>query len=60
MLGFEVLTLAPIDRRLIDPGLLDPAERAWLDAYHARVAESLAPLVDPETERWLRAACQPL
>ena len=37
MLGFEILTLAPIDRRLIDPGLLDAAEREWLDAYHARV-----------------------
>ncbi len=60
MLGFEILTLAPIDRRLIDASLLDPAERAWLDAYHARVAESLAPLVDAETERWLRTACAPL
>ena len=39
MLGFEMLTLAPIDRRLIDAGLLEPAERAWLDAYHARVAD---------------------
>ena len=60
MLGFEVLTLAPIDRRLVDAGLLDPAERAWLDAYHARVAGTLAPLLDPETARWLRAACHPL
>ena len=60
MLGFETLTLAPIDRRLIDRGLLEPDERAWLDAYHARVAETLAPLVEPETARWLRAACQPL
>ena len=60
MLGFETLTLAPIDRRLVDPGLLDPDERAWLDAYHARVAETIAPLVDPETARWLRAACAPL
>ena len=60
MLGFEVLTLAPIDRRLIDPGLLEPDERAWLDAYHARVAGPLTPLVDPETARWLRAACEPL
>ena len=60
MLGFEVLTLAPIDRRLIDAGLLDASERAWIDAYHARVAETLAPLVDAETARWLRAACQPL
>jgi Xaa-Pro aminopeptidase len=60
MLGFEVLTLAPIDRRLIEAAQLEPAERAWLDAYHARVAETLAPLVEPETARWLRAACQPI
>ncbi len=60
MLGFETLTLAPIDRRLIDPALLEPAERAWLDAYHRRVMETLAPLVEPETRRWLTAACQPL
>jgi Xaa-Pro aminopeptidase len=60
MLGFEVLTLAPIDRRLIDASLLDAGERAWLDAYHARVAATLAPLLDNETARWLRAACQPL
>lgn len=60
MLGFEVLTLAPIDRRLVDRSLLDDDERAWLDAYHARVAETLAPHLEPETARWLRAACQPL
>jgi Xaa-Pro aminopeptidase len=60
MLGFETLTLAPIDRRLIDRALLEPAERAWLDAYHARVAVMLTPLVEPETARWLKAACQPL
>ncbi len=60
MLGFETLTLAPIDRRLIDGALLVPAERAWLDAYHARVLEAVGPLVDAETLRWLRAACAPL
>lgn len=60
MLGFETLTLAPIERRLIDPALLDPAEIAWIDAYHARVAEALTPLVEPETARWLAAACRPL
>jgi Xaa-Pro aminopeptidase len=60
MLGFEVLTLAPFDRRLIDPGALEPAERAWLDGYHARVAEALVPLLDAETARWLRAACASL
>ena len=60
MLGFETLTLAPIDRRLIDAQLLEPAERAWLDAYPARVREAVEPLVDPDTARWLRAACAPL
>jgi Xaa-Pro aminopeptidase len=60
MLGFETLTLVPVDRRLIDRDLLEPAERAWLDAYHARVLEALAPLVDAETARWLAAACAPL
>ncbi len=59
-LGFETLTLAPFDRRLILPGLLTEAERSWLDAYHARVVAEVAPLVEPEVAPWLRAACAPL
>ena len=59
-LAFETLTLAPIDRRLADPALLDAAERGWLDSYHARVRAALAPLVDAETAAWLEAACAPL
>jgi Xaa-Pro aminopeptidase len=60
MLGFETLTLAPIDRSLIEPSLLEDDEIAWLDAYHARVRETLTPLVDAETVRWLAAATQPI
>jgi Xaa-Pro aminopeptidase len=60
MLGFETLTLAPIDRTLIDPALLDEAEVTWLDAYHARVHEVLTPLVDADTAQWLAAATQPI
>jgi Xaa-Pro aminopeptidase len=56
LLGFETLTLAPIDRSLIDLELLDRAELAWLDEYHARVREMLAPLVDDQTRRWLYGA----
>lgn len=56
MLGFETLTLAPIDRRLIDVRLLAPAEIAWLDAYHARVAASVE-CGDPD---WLARATAPL
>jgi Xaa-Pro aminopeptidase len=58
MLGFETLTLAPIDRGLIDPALLDADERAWLNAYHARVLAELTPLVEPDVARWLEAACR--
>ena len=46
MLGFETLTLAPIDRNLIEPSLLDEDEIAWLNAYHTRVRDTLTPLVD--------------
>ena len=60
LLGFEVLTLAPIDRALVEPALLEPGEIAWLDAYHARVRAELAPLVDAETRRWLDEATQPI
>jgi Xaa-Pro aminopeptidase len=56
MLGFETLTLAPIDRDLVDPGLMTREEIAWLDAYHARVRDVLTPLVDAETGRWLESA----
>jgi Xaa-Pro aminopeptidase len=58
--AFETLTLAPIDRRLIDVRMLTPNERAWLDAYHARVHEVLDPLVDAPTRSWLAAATKPL
>ena len=60
MLGFETLTLAPIDRNLIDLSLLDDEEIAWLDAYHARVRETLTPLVDPATAQWLGEATAPI
>jgi Xaa-Pro aminopeptidase len=58
--AFETLTLAPIDRRLVERTMLDAGEVAWLDGYHARVAKTLAPLVDDETRRWLEAVARPL
>ena len=60
MLGFETLTLAPFDRRLIEMGLLSSAETAWIDAYHARVRDTLAPDLDAETRAWCEAATRPL
>ena len=58
--ALETLTLAPIDRRLIEPSLLTAEESAWLDAYHARVCDALTPLLDEPTRTWLRGACAPL
>jgi Xaa-Pro aminopeptidase len=58
--GFETLTFAPIARNLIDPALLSDEERAWLDTYHAKVREVLAPQLSGEDLRWLEAACAPL
>ncbi len=56
MMGFETITLAPIDVNLVEPGLLTDSERVWLNAYHARVLETLRPLVDEETRSWLEQA----
>jgi Xaa-Pro aminopeptidase len=56
MHGFETLTLAPFDRRMIEPDLLTPDERRWLDAYHARVLAEIGPMVDGEALAWLETA----
>ncbi len=56
LLGFETLTLCPIERTLVAPSLLSGDEIAWLDAYHARVRDVIGPLVDAETRSWLEAA----
>ena len=60
MLGFETLTLAPIDRRLIVVDMLSAEERAQMDTYHARVLREIGPLVDGDVARWLAEACAPL
>lgn len=58
-LSFETLTLAPFDRRLLAVEMLSAEERAWLDAYHARVAAEVTPHLAPDEQAWLRAACAP-
>ncbi len=60
MMGFETLTLAPIDRRLIVKEMLQPDEIAWLDAYHARVLHAIGPELDAKTRSWLELATAPL
>lgn len=60
MNGFSALTLAPIDRRLIDVRLMTDDEIAWLDAYHVRVRTTLRDALDDATRGWLDAATRPL
>ena len=60
MLELETLTLAPIDRRLVEPSLLNETERDWLNRYHARVREALMPHLDEATANWLSAATEPV
>jgi Xaa-Pro aminopeptidase len=60
MLGFETLTLAPIDRNLVDKSLLTAAEIAWLDDYHARVGAALTPQLDAATAAWLAEVTRPI
>ena len=59
-LGFETLTLAPIDRALVDRSLLSEAEVAWWNAYHAHVRKVLAPEFEGAALAWLEEACAPL
>jgi Xaa-Pro aminopeptidase len=60
MLGFETLTLCPIERRLIDPHLFTRDELIWLDAYHARVMKEVGDLLEGDDLAWLKRACAPL
>jgi Xaa-Pro aminopeptidase len=60
MNGFETLTLAPIDRRLIDLNMISAKELAWLNDYHARVRREVHPHLDEATKVWLDAATEPL
>ncbi len=60
VLGFETLTFAPIDRRLIEPALLTAEERSWLDSYHAQVADIIGPLLDGDVAEWLKTETAPL
>ena len=59
-LGFENLTFVPIDRTLVDKGMLSEAEIAWWDDYHAKVYALLAPQLSGDDLAWLEGQCAPL
>ncbi|MEM7406822.1 MAG: aminopeptidase P family protein [Pseudomonadota bacterium] len=57
---FDILTLCPIDTRLIDMRLVTTDEADWLNAYHRRVRTTLSPMLAAAERRWLKRACAPL
>jgi len=60
MMGFETITLCPIDQRLIDKNLLEKAEITWLNQYHKTVYETLSPHLGAADKKWLKAATKAL
>ena len=60
MHGFETLTFAPYDRRLIDLSLLTVEEIAQVNAYHAQVNDLIGHKLDAPVAKWLAAATGPL
>ena len=60
MLGFETLTFAPIDRRLVEPQMLESEELIWLNCYHAHVLAKIGPTLEGADFAWLQRACAPI
>ncbi|MEO1136546.1 MAG: aminopeptidase P family protein [Pseudomonadota bacterium] len=60
MMTFETITLAPINLALVDKNLLTNAERQWLNDYHQRVYETLAPLLPDDIQDWFKNATRAL
>ena len=59
-LGFETLTMVPLDRTLVDPALLSEAEIGWWNDYHTAVYATLAPQLEGDDLAWLEEQCAPL
>ncbi|KAF9457926.1 putative Xaa-Pro aminopeptidase P [Collybia nuda] len=61
-LGFEHVTMCPIQKKLIDTSLLTEPERTWLNEYHAETWSKVSPLLqnDQRALQWLKRECSPL
>ncbi|CAI7793399.1 unnamed protein product [Closterium sp. NIES-54] len=59
-LGFECLTLFPIQTKLVSVELLSEAEVKWINDYHERVWDTVSPLLSGATLQWLQRNTQPI
>lgn len=58
--AFETVTLCPFDRTLFETAIMSEEEIAWVDNYHKRVYDTLAPHLTDTERAWLAAATSPL
>lgn len=59
-LKFDTLTVFPIDKKLIDKAMLTDKEIAWMNSYHSKVYETIAPLLTQDENDWLKEKCAAL
>ena len=57
-LKFEILTVSPIDTKLIDNNLMTTQEIEWLNNYHQFVFEKISPFLDEKETTWLKEKCK--
>jgi Xaa-Pro aminopeptidase len=60
IIEFETITLAPINKNLIIKDYLSKKEKSWLNDYHAKILDKVAPKLDAEEQAWLEQACAPI
>lgn len=60
MLCFKILTLVPIDKKLINKYLLNEQEINWINTYHTQILQEFQQELDKETTQWLKQSCQAL
>jgi len=55
---FETLTLVPLDLKSINPSLLRPDEKVWINSYQETVFNALSPRLNENEQTWLREKTQ--
>jgi len=59
-LGFETITLVPLQHKLIDTSLLSDEDIHWLNAFHKDVREKILPLLHGPVVDWLIENTKPI
>ncbi|KAI7738673.1 hypothetical protein M8C21_000323 [Ambrosia artemisiifolia] len=59
-LEFEHITWAPYQTKLIDASLLLPEEINWVNSYHMKCRDILAPYLNESEKAWLNQATEPI